>query len=318
MGSFIVRRLIQAVLVLLIVSLAIFFMMRLLPGDPIVMYMSASSANSMSEQQIAILRHEFGLDQPILIQYLHWTAGISHGDLGKSIIYSTPVRNLLAKTVPVTLNLGILAFVFANVLGIIAAIISAVRRGKTADVLVTVGANIGITIPIFWLGIMLIYLFGLKLHWLPIQGYVSPGEDLVQNIRHLVMPVFCMGIFVVGACARQVRSSMLEVIHQDYIRTAWSKGLSERRIIFKHVMKNAMIPVFTLMGMHLATILGGSVLIETVFNIPGLGRLAVNSLLSLDYPVVQGITVLMAMMVVITNLVVDITYGWLDPRIRYD
>jgi peptide/nickel transport system permease protein len=318
MGNFIIRRLIQALLVLIIVSLAIFFMMRLLPGDPIVMYMSAASANSMSEQQIAVLRHEFGLDQPIVIQYFNWAAGIFHGDLGKSIIYSTPVSSLLAKTVPVTLNLGILAFIFANALGIIAGIISAVRRGKTADVFVTVGANIGITIPIFWLGIMLIYLFGLKLRWLPIQGYVSPGEDLLQNIRHLIMPVFCMGIFVVGACARQVRSSMLEVIHQDYIRTAWSKGLSERRIISKHVMKNAMIPVFTLMGMHLATILGGAVLIETVFNIPGLGRLAVNSLLSLDYPVVQGITVLMALMVVITNLVVDITYGWLDPRIRYD
>jgi peptide/nickel transport system permease protein len=317
MLNYIIRRLIQAMVVLIIVSLAIFFMMHLLPGDPIVLYMSATSVGTISDQQLALLRHEFGLDQPMMIQYFHWVAGFFHGNFGKSIIYDTPVSTLLIQTIPVTLNLGILAFIFANALGIIAGIISAVRRAKTADTLVTVGANIGITIPVFWLGIMLIYLFGLKLRWLPTQGYVSPGEDLLQNIKHLIMPVFCVGIFVIGACARQVRSSMLEVIHQDFIRTAWSKGLTERRIISGHVLKNALIPVITLMGMHLATILGGAVLIETVFNIPGLGRLAVNSLLALDYPIVQGITVLMALMVVITNLIVDVSYGLLDPRIRY-
>jgi len=315
--AYIIRRLLQAVFVLFIVSLVVFLVMRLLPGDPILMYLSKAQVGALSAQQIELTRHEFGLDKPMVAQYADWIAGIFHGKFGKSVFYNKQVSILLAERVPVTLYLGLLSFVIANVLGIIAGIISAVRRGKAMDSFVTVIANIGITIPIFWLAIMLIYAFGLKLGWLPIQGYTSPLEDFGRSTRQIIMPVFCLTIFVIGACARQTRSSMLEVLHQDYVRTAWSKGLRERTVIMVHVLKNGIIPVVTLMGMHIGQILGGSVLIETVFNIQGIGRLSVDAVLSLDYAVVQAIVLVMAIMVVLANLLVDISYGWLDPRIRY-
>jgi peptide/nickel transport system permease protein len=215
------------------------------------------------------------------------------------------------------LSLGIIAFVVANLLGIIAGIISALRRGKWIDTVVTVAANIGITVPSFWLGILLIYFFGLKLDWFPRFGYVSPATDLVDFIRHAFLPVICLAIFPIASTARQTRSSILEVIRQDYIRTAWAKGLRERVIVLKHMLKNGLIPVVTLSGIGLSYILGGSVLIETVFNIPGMGRLGVEAIQSQDYSIVQAIVLFMALMVVLVNLVVDITYGWLDPRIRY-
>jgi peptide/nickel transport system permease protein len=178
-------------------------------------------------------------------------------------------------------------------------------------------ANFGITVPIFWLAILLIYVFGLKLGWVPTHGFTWPAEDLVLSLKQTIMPVICLAIFTIGALARQTRSTMLEVIRQDYVRTAWSKGLSEGIIIMRHVLKNGFIPIVTLSGMQIAGILGGSVIVETVFNISGMGRLAVNSLFGLDYPVTQAIVLISAIMVVAANFLVDISYGWLDPRIRY-
>jgi peptide/nickel transport system permease protein len=173
-------------------------------------------------------------------------------------------------------------------------------------------------VPIFWLGIMLIWFFAIYLHWLPVMGYTSPFEDFVKNTRQLIMPVFCMAIFPIASNARQARSSMLEILRQDYIRTAWSKGLRERSVIISHALKNSLIPIVTLAGMGISSIIGGSVLIEQVFNIPGMGRLAVDSLFQHDYPYVQGITLVMTAIIVISNLLVDLSYGWLDPRIRYN
>jgi peptide/nickel transport system permease protein len=178
-------------------------------------------------------------------------------------------------------------------------------------------SNIGITIPIFWLGIILIYVFAVKLDLLPVCGYISPFQDFWMSIRMIIMPVVCLAVFTIGAVARQTRSSLLEVTRQDYIRTAWSKGLSERLVVFRHILKNGFIPVVTLAGMQLSNILGGEVLIEQVFNIPGMGRLAVDAIMSLDYAVIQGVVLLITIMVVLVNLLVDISYGWLDPRIRY-
>jgi peptide/nickel transport system permease protein len=192
-----------------------------------------------------------------------------------------------------------------------------VRRGKWLDKVVTPLTYVGITIPVFWLGILLIYAFGLKLNWLPISGYTSPLDDFWLSTRQLVMPVLCLAVFGLAANARQMRSSMLETIRQDYIRTAWSKGLKERTIIVRHAMKNSLIPVITLMGMGVGIIFGGSVLVETVFAIPGVGRLLVSSILGQDYVVVQGITLVIAVIVLLVNLIVDISYGWFDPRIRY-
>jgi peptide/nickel transport system permease protein len=209
------------------------------------------------------------------------------------------------------------SLIFGALSGILIGLWAGVKRGKWPDKIITPITYVGVTIPVFWLGILMIYTFGLKLHWLPISGYTSPFDDFWMSSKQLVMPVICSSLFAIAANARQMRSSMLEVIGQDYIRTAWSKGLSERIIIIKHALKNSLIPVITLIGMGVGGILGGSVLIETVFSIPGVGRLMVSSIFGQDYVVVQAITFVISVSILIMNLLVDLSYGWFDPRIRY-
>ena len=218
---------------------------------------------------------------------------------------------------PITVHLGISALVVSSVLGVLAGLLAAVRRGRWADKVVTPLAYIGTTIPVFWLGILLIYAFGYKLQILPIAGYTSPFTDVWLSFRQVIMPVICLSVFGLAVNARQMRSSMLEVIRQDYIRTAWAKGLSERLIILRHATRNSLIPVITLMGMSVGVIFGGSVLVETVFAIPGVGRLLVSSILGHDYVVVQSITFVIAVIILMVNLLIDLSYGWFDPRIRY-
>jgi peptide/nickel transport system permease protein len=292
--------------------------MRILPGDPIFLILGEAEMSFLTAEDIQAIRHEYGLDRPMAVQYFDWIGGIFKGDFGTSIIYNYSPLIIIGKAVPITLNLGLPAFFISFLFGIPAGVVCAVRRGKWIDTVVTVFANIGITIPIFWLGTMLIYLFALKLDWLPVQGYTPPAEDLVKNIRQIIMPVFCLAIFTMSAISRQTRSSMLEVMRQDYIRTAWSKGLRERWVVLKHAMKNALIPVITLLGMGFSHIIGGTVLIETVFNIRGMGQTLVSSVFGRDYPVVQGYVFFIAISVLLVNLLVDISYGWLDPRIRYE
>jgi peptide/nickel transport system permease protein len=320
MTAYIIRRLIQGLIVLILVTIIIFFAMRLLPGDPLLIYLAQQSQQRLQDlppELIEHLRHEFGLDRPLPAQYIHWLAGIVHGDLGSSYFYRQSVSKLILERLPVTMYLGILAFIVSIIAGVSAGMVAAIRRGKLVDNIVTPLTYVGVTIPIFWLGILMIYLFGLKLNWLPIAGFTSPFEDFGLSTRQLVMPVICEAIFGVASNARQMRSSMLEVTRQDYIRTAWAKGLRERAVILKHAMKNSLIPVITLVGMGVSFIFGGSVLVETVFAIPGIGRLMVSSIFNHDYLVVQAVTLVMALAVFLVNLLVDISYGWLDPRIRY-
>lgn len=317
MTAYIIRRLIQSVIVFFLITILIFVVMRLLPGDPIFMIISRASSETATEMQLEVLRKEYGLDKPMAVQYFDWLGGVFQGDFGVSILTNTDVRQELFRRLPITIHLGILALIFSFVLGVPAGIICAVRRGTWIDTVVTSLANIGITIPVFWLGVVLIYFFALKLGWLPVFGYTSPFNDFWKNTRQIIMPVFCLGIPVVAAIARQARSSMLEVMMQDYIRTAWSKGLKERGVIFKHALKNSLIPVMVLVGLGLSGIVGGSVLIETVFAIPGIGKLAVDAMGNSDYPVIQGVVLVIALMVLLTNLVVDLSYGWLDPRVQY-
>jgi peptide/nickel transport system permease protein len=317
MGAFILRRLIQACIVLVIVTLLVFLVIRFLPGDPVLLFLSRGDASSLTPEQIAATRHEFGLDKPVMVQYANWIWGVLHGDLGKSLFYRENVSRLIQERLPVTLNIGLVAFALNFFLGISAGLISALKRGKTIDTVITVFANLGITLPIFWLGIMLIYVFGLQLHWLPLHGYTSPFDDLGMNVKQLILPVFCAMIFGLASAQRQTRSAMLEVLRQDYVRTAWAKGLRERTIVIRHVLKNGLIPVITLKGMELSMILGGQVFIETVFSIPGIGSLAVNATLTQDYSVVQACVLITAVMVVFINLLVDISYSYLDPRVRY-
>ena len=305
----------MAVVVVIIVSLIVFFGMRLLPGDPIKALVGSQQV--YSEEQITLLKHEFGLDKPLIIQYLNWIGGILHGDFGKSIVGRTPVAREIFKRIPITIQLGLSAFILGSIIGIPAGIVSAIRRGKLIDTLVVTLSNIGITTPVFLLGYVLIFVFSLRFDWLPVQGYTKPTVDFWLNLRQIIMPVACLSIFPIALLARQTRSSMLEVLRQDFTRTAWSKGLREWVVIMRHTLKNALIPVITVAGMGITVIIGGSVIIETVFNIPGMGRLAVDSVLNKDYPYIQGIILIISSAVILVNLLVDLTYGWLDPRIRY-
>lgn len=318
MTTYIIRRLIMAIIVLLLVTTIVFFAMRLLPGDPIRMLVAQSQEVNFTEEQVELLRHQHGLDRSLIIQYFDWLGDILHGDLGRSVFTNAPVVEQITQRLPVTFHLGILAFIISIIIGVPAGIISAVRRATWTDTSVTTLANLGITVPQFWLGVIMMLVFGLWLGWLPIFGYTSPFEDFWMSTRQLIMPVICLAIFPIAGNARQARSSMLEVMHQDYIRTAWSKGLRERSVIIKHAMKNGLIPVVTLLGAGISQILGGSVFVETVFAVPGMGRLIVTSVTSQDYPYVQAIILILATVTLLSNLAVDLLYGWLDPRIRYD
>ena len=290
----------------------------MLPGDPILLYFSQDAFAKFTPEELAAARHEFGLDKPIVIQYINWLFGVLHGDLGKSIFRNTKVIDEIGDALPISIYIGMLAWIVSHLIAIPAGIICAVKRGKWIDTVLTVFANIGITAPSFWIGVLLIYVFGLYLNWLPIFGYTSPMVDFWLSIKKVIMPVFCLSLAPLSGCVRQTRSAMLEVIRQDYIRTAWAKGLPERVVVMRHAVKNGIIPVVTLAGISIPLIIGGQVLIETVFGIPGLGRLAVDALFSRDYTIVQGIVLIIAGFVVVCNLIVEISYGWLDPRIRYD
>jgi len=318
MTTYFIRRLALGFIVIILVSLVIFFMMRLLPGDPILVLISDEERSEYSPEELEDLRHEFGLDRPMVVQYVDWISGVLHGDLGQCLIGGSSVGETIKKRVPITAHIGVLAFLNSIVIGIPIGMVCAVRRGTWIDTVLTLLANGGITVPIFWLGIILIYIFALILGLLPTFGYTSPLENFWLNTKQIIMPVFCLSVPAMASTVRLTRSAMLEVMRQDYIRTAWSKGLRERVIITRHALKNGLIPVITLKGLTLRNIIGGSVLVETVFNIPGMGRLAVDGVLSHDYAVVQGTLLVMAIAVVFINLAVDLTYGWLDPRIRYD
>ena len=318
MVPFIFRRVLQGIVVLILVSLLVFLAMHLMSGDPLMLYLGERNLGNLPEDQIQVLREQFGLDKPLPLQYVFWIGGILRGDFGTSIYYHEDVGILIAERLPITMHLGILAIIFGAFIGIAVGVISAIRWGKWTDVLVTTLANIGITIPVFWLGILLIYYFGFQLKWLPMSGYTSPFDDFWLSFKQAILPVICLSIAPLAATARQTRSSVLEVIRQDYIRTAWAKGLAERDVLIRHALKNALIPVVTLIGMWVRVIIGGAVLTETVFNIPGMGRLMASSVFGRDFQVVQSGVLIISAIVVLANLLVDIAYGWFDPRIRYD
>jgi peptide/nickel transport system permease protein len=317
MTAFIVRRLLLAVFVLFAVTLLIFFAMRLLPGDPLILYFAQSNVLAdFTPEKLAELHRQYGLDRPIIVQYISWLGGALHGNFGTSLFYHQNVLELLKLRYPITLYLGLISFVIGAVLGMLAGLLAAIRRGKWLDNLITPLTYVGITIPIFWLGVLMIYIFGIRLNWLPII-YTSPPESFWMGVKQVIMPIICLSVPAIAGIARQMRSSMLEVIRQDYIRTAWSKGLIERGIILRHALKNSLIPVITVLGLQFSIIVGGSVIVETVYAIPGIGYLMVGSIFNQDYAVVQACTLVFAVMIVFANLLVDISYGWVDPRIKY-
>lgn len=304
----------MAVIVVVIVSLIVFLMLQLVPGgDPA----RAMLGLDATQEEVNDLRAEMWLDRPITTQYIHWVSNALQGDFGKSLRYRVSVSEMIAKRLPITLHVTVLALIISVVFGVTGGIISAVKRGSVLDQAISVLANGAVAVPIFWLGILLIYIFTLNLHWLPTQGYTHLTEDFWLSTKKIIMPVICMCLPTLALMTRQTRSSMLEVVRQDYIRTAWSKGLTERTVIIRHALKNALIPIVTLLGISVPHLFAGSVLVESVFNIPGMGRLLVNGVLDKDFIVVQAGVLIVAVVISIVNLLVDISYGMLDPRIRY-
>ena len=307
MTRYIGRRLLGAIPVLWGVATLIFVIMRLLPGDPAVLMLSEGGG---SVEAISELRAELGLDDPLLVQYARYLFNLLQGDLGTSLFTNRPVVTTIVEQLPSTLELAVAAMIIAVGMGTALGILAAVKRGTWLDTLATTVAVTGVSVPIFWSALLLIWLLSLKLSWLPATGQ--------GGLAHLILPALVLGFASSGAIARLVRSSLVEVFDQDYINTARAKGLPESRILARHAVKSAFIPVITIIGLQFGFLLGGTVVTETIFSRQGIGRLVVNAILWKDFPVVQGVVLLAALVYTVVNLAVDVAYAYLDPRIHYD
>ncbi|MCL1996449.1 MAG: ABC transporter permease [Defluviitaleaceae bacterium] len=308
----ILRRIIQSVIVLLFVTLLVFLVMQAVPGDPIINFLGEAA----TPEQIAYFTALFGFDQPVLVQYFRWITGLFQGEMGRSVTFQMQISDIIFERLGTTLLLVIPAFIISVVFGVAFGVIAALRRGKFLDSAVTFFANVGMAMPNFWMGILGIYIFALTLGVLPVQGFVSPTQDLGESIHRLIMPVIITASGPLAVFTRQTRSAMLEVVRQDYVRTAEAKGLDSRNIIIKHQLRNALIPIVTVMGVMLGAMIGTTVLIESIFVIPGIGSLMITAIRSSDYLVIQNGVLLLAVAVCVCNLAVDILYGVIDPRIR--
>ncbi|MCD6291550.1 MAG: ABC transporter permease [Anaerolineae bacterium] len=314
MTRYIVKRTFYALVVVWAVATLVFFMLRAVPGDPF----QAMLADVDPEAAVA-LRHKLGLDRPTYIQYLLWFGRLFQGDMGNSIYGSNQaVSQIIREAFPRTIALASLAFIASLVLAISAGIISAVKKHSLLDHIFTLAAFLGLSMPDFWMGILLIIVFAVRLHWLPAIGYVPLSKGFWPWFSHLLMPAIAAGTPFSAIIARMTRSAMLEVLKTDYIKVARAKGLQERTVIFVHALKNALIPVVTVMGIAFALLMSGTVIVENVFAIQGLGRVLIQGILNRDYPVVQGAILVVSVIFVFTNLLVDILYTVIDPRIRYE
>jgi len=313
MGIWLLRRVGQILPTLLILSFLIFGLQQLMPGDPALVLAGEERGNP---EVLAQIRAELLLDRPLWEQYLAWLARVVQGDFGFSWRIRMPVGDLILQKLPVTFQLGAMAFAIAVLIGVPMGILSAVRRDRPADWLANGIALFGISMPNFWLGIMLILLFSVELGWLPPSGYVPPTEDVWQSLATTIMPAFVLGTGVAGVLMRHTRAAMLNALSQDYVRTARAKGLRERVVIWKHALRNALIPVVTLGTIEFGRLLSGAVLTEQIFSIPGFGKLIVDAVFNRDYPVVQGVVLATALIFVLLSLAADILYMAINPRLR--
>jgi peptide/nickel transport system permease protein len=318
MTTYLIRRAIQAIIIVVLISIAVFLMMRLLPGDPLLIYINENQLNNLSTEDMQALRVQFGLDKSIPEQYVNWVGGMMRFDFGDSLIRKVPVIEIIKNRLPVTIHLSFMAVLVSTFLGLLFGIIAGLRRGSWMDVTVTSLANLGMAVPSFWVALLLMYVVSFKLGLLPIEGYVSPFEDFGGSVTHSILPISLLAMEGIAGLARLTRTQMLEVARQDYIRTAYAKGLKEKTIIIRHMLKNAMVPIVGNLGMRFRSIFGGSVIIETIWNIPGMGRVSVEALFGQDYAVVQAFALIAAVLVVLVNLAVDIAYTWVDPRIKFE
>jgi peptide/nickel transport system permease protein len=313
MLAYILRRILLAVPVMFVVAAGVFLLLYLTPGDPVSVILGPDA----SPQQVAELREKLGLDQPVLIQVGRWFGRLLTGDLGQSIYLNRPVLQTILERAEPTLMLTLLATGFAVAVGLPIGIVSATRAGSWADFGAMLVALGGISMPSFWVGLNLIFVFAVVLGLLPVAGYQPLSRGLWENLRYLILPAVTLGFAQAALLARMSRSMMLEVLREDYVRTARAKGVAERAVVLVHALRNAMVPLVTVMGLTFAILMGGAVITEQVFNIPGIGRLLVQSVLRRDYPVVQGIVLVIAGNYVVINLLVDILYGLFDPRVRH-
>ena len=317
MRAYVIRRLLLIIPTLFILSVLVFLSARFIPGD-IVDTMVASDQNPAAGVHREALLRALGLDVPVYVQYGRWLRGIFlHGTLGNSLLGDWPVEEKIAGRLPVTLELGFLAIVIGLVLGVPIGIYSAIRQDTAVDYAGRTVAIFGLATPNFWLGIMVMTYPAIWWGWAPPMRLIPLSDDLLGNLGMFIIPSLILGTALSAATMRMTRTMMLEVLRQDYIRTAWSKGLTERVVIMRHAIKNALIPVVTLIGLQLPILVGGAVIMENIFNLPGLGRLMLTALSNRDYPVISGINLFFAAVIVAINLVIDLIYGYLDPRVRY-
>lgn len=308
------RRLLSAIPVLFIVSLISFALMRLIPGDPA----AAIAGTSATPAQIEQLRKDLGLDEPLMLQLLHFYEGLLRGDLGKSLLLGKSVLSATMERLPVTLGLSLYALILTLLIGVSSGIIAALRQNSWIDQAAMMVAMIGISVPNFFLGLLMIIFFAVQLGWLPSGGYVAFTQDPIGWLRSTTMPAISLALLQAGLLARITRSGMLEVLRQDYVRTARAKGLPERQVILKHALANALIPIVTVVGIIISLLLSGAVVTEALFSLPGMGQLLTQAVLSRDYPMVQGGLLLVTTFLVLTNIIIDVLYALLDPRVRYE
>ena len=313
MWTYIARRLLLMIPVIVMVALLTFFLIRLIPGDPAGQMLGLDA----TMQEIEEVRQEMGLDQPLYKQFLIWAGNVIKGDLGHSIFLNQPVSTAIVEHLECTISLALLALTYSVLVAVPIGVIAAVKQNAWQDKLVMSFALFGVSAPSFWLGLMAIFIFAVYLGWFPSQGYEMLADGFRQWLWFIILPALSLGIQTAALIARMTRSCMLEVLRQDYIRIARAKGLKENRVIFKHALKNGLIPVLTVVGMTLGQLLGGAVITETVFSLPGIGQLVITAIKNRDYPMVQGVIMFIAVIYVCANLLVDILYGWFDPRIKY-
>ena len=311
MGGFLLRKVGAALIVLLLASVLVFLGIRALPGDPAL----ALGGEDRDAAVVAQIRHDYGLDKPLPVQYVRWLGHVVRGDFGTDQ-RKLSVAHTIVTRLPITLELAFLAILLGSIIGIVAGVIAAVRRGKASDYAATTVALVGLSVPHFWLGLLLIILFAVKLHWLPASGYVAFSDDPVENLRHLLLPAVVLGTGLSAVLMRQMRSAMLDSLSADYVRTARAKGLPERRVVGVHAVRNSLITVTTVIGLQLGVLISGAVITEQIFGIAGFGRLTLDSVYQRDYALIQGVVLVAAAGYVVVNLLVDVVYSLLNPRIR--
>ena len=308
---YLVGRVASLVATLLVVSVVTFVVLRIIPGDPAQLILGADSPGD----SLRALQHELGTDRPLPVQYVTWLDSVFRGELGVSLRHKLPVIDLIVERLPVTLSLAGLALLIATAIGLPLGVEAARRRNTLGDYAALGFSEIGQSVPSFWLGILMILTFSLQLRWLPSGGFVPWSDSPWQAVRHLIMPAVALGLVLAAAVVRMERSSLLEVLDEDYVRTARAKGVAEARVIYRHALANALIPTVTIVGLQVGTLLGGAIIVEQIFSLPGLGRLVLFAVLNRDWPLIQGLVFFLATLTIVLNFLVDLSYAWLDPRI---